>query len=324
MLIQNNNPSYKRPPIGSIETLAKVLSIKPDGLISLALHANAMYRVAKEIKKDNGDIRITYDAKGKLKVIQKRIKSRILDQVSYPRYLQGGISDSDFPRDYLRDAQIHTNSRTVITNDILKFFPSVSRFHIRSIWQNLFNFPPIVADCLTSLTIKDNELPQGVCTSSHLANLVFWNLEPQIVLKFKEKNMTYTRFVDDINVSTNDILSAKKKSFVISSINGMLSKKGLSPNRKKIVLSTNGFTAKGKKARIHNLNIGKPKVALSKDERNSIRAAVKECEIAKFNNVDDEVFSNLMKSAYGRVRRYRKLHSMSGTKLLNRLDAING
>lgn len=323
MLTKNNRPYYRRPPIGSIKTLAKVLSIKSGELISLALHANAMYRVAKKIEKKNGDIRITYDANSKLKIIQKRIKSRILDQVYYPHYLQGGISDPQFPRDYLRNAQMHTNNGTLISDDILKFFPSVSRFYIRNLWQNLFNFPPVVAECLTSLTVKDNELPQGACTSTHLANLIFWDSEPELVQVFERKNMTYTRFIDDINISTNDIISAKKKSFVIRGIHRMFNNKGLSPNRNKIEVSSQGFTASGKKASIHNLNIGKHKVALTKSVRNSIRAAVKDCELSKINNVDDEIIEKLMRSAYGRVRRYKKLHPILGIKLLNRLDTIN-
>src|SRR5690606_42051319 len=70
-------------------------------------------------------------------------------------------------------------SRIVINEDISGFFPSTSAEHVFNIWHELFGCSQEVSQCLTQLTTRRGELPQGAITSSFLANLVFWQDEPR-------------------------------------------------------------------------------------------------------------------------------------------------
>jgi len=241
-----------------------------------------------------------------------------LDNVYYPLYIQGGIRDPEHPRDYINNAKLHANKVIVISNDISSFFPSISKSIVKQIWQYLFNFPEDVATCLTELTTKENELPQGASTSAHIANLVFWDLEPELIKIFESEGYKYTRYIDDVNVSANVFLNNREKSLIIKRIHNMFSKKGVKPNRKKLKIYT-----KGKGISIHRLNAVRKKVTLPKKKRNEIRAAVKECEVAYQSDMDLKEYLSLLRSTYGRVRHLKQFHAVPGSHLIERLSKIN-
>lgn len=121
-------PFYRHAPILDLDTLAEVLELSRSQLDRMARSADRSYRCSPQKKKD-GSERITWDAHRQLKAAQHLIKERILAQVSYPLYLQGGIRDRDNPRDYARNAGIHAGSACVINEDISDFFPSTTFTH---------------------------------------------------------------------------------------------------------------------------------------------------------------------------------------------------
>ncbi|WP_253445646.1 reverse transcriptase family protein [Halomonas sp. Y3] len=189
-----NAPSYNQRRIGTLNALHLPLGMSVDELLSLAQRADGLYRIAKSITKPDGSIRNTYDALAPLKEVHRRIKSQILDHVDYPPYLTGSVKGCD----YKVNAALHTNARIVINEDISGFFPSTSAERVFNIWRGLFGFSQDVSQCLTQLTTRQGELPQGAITSSFLANLVFWQDEPALHARFASQGLIYSRYVDDI------------------------------------------------------------------------------------------------------------------------------
>ena len=152
-----NAPSYSQRRIGTLQALHVALGMPVGDLPTLAERANDLYRVAKSITKPDGSIRNTYDAREPLKEVHRRIKSQILDHVNYPAYLTGSIKGCD----YKVNASLHARARIVINEDISGFFPSTSADRVFSIWRGFFGFSEDVARCLTQLTTRHGELPQG-------------------------------------------------------------------------------------------------------------------------------------------------------------------
>lgn len=183
---------YKHAPIRDLDTLAEVLEVAPPKLERLARNADRMYRPVPKKKKD-GTVRMTWNAFRQLKAVHQLIKVRILAKATYPLYLHGGIRDRENPRDYARNAGIHAGQACVINEDIADFFPSTIPRQVRDIWEHFFRFSPDIAVCLTSLTTRRGELPQGAKTSNYLANLVFWRQEHELVLHLKALGWTYSR-----------------------------------------------------------------------------------------------------------------------------------
>ena len=308
----NSTPSYSQHRIGTLNSLRLPLGLSVDKLLSLAQRADGLYRVAKSITKPDGSIRKTYDALASLKAVHRRIKSQILDHVIYPAYLTGSIKGND----YKINAALHTNARIVINEDISGFFPSTSADRIFSIWRGFFGFSEDVARCLTQLTTRHGELPQGAITSSFLANLVFWRDEPELFGKFAAQGLVYSRYVDDIAVSSKTFLTNEAKTNVVRQVYGMLLKHGYQPKRAKHEISTSGTRMEVTKLSVNS------KPGLGKAVYSKTRAAVHDIErrIASGEVLSFErgPYAQVM----GRVQHLERFHPGKAAPLKKRLLAL--
>lgn len=260
--------SFRTRPIGSLDTLARMLQLSVAELEDICRNADRLYRIGKRERKDDGTVRVCYDALPALKSVQARIQCLILNKVEFPVYLQGGIKDPAMPRGQAANARLHLHQRTLVTVDIAQFFPSVRRWVVFDIWHRFFRCPPAVAECLTVLTTRSGSLPQGAKTSSLLANLVFWEKEWRLVAEFHTRGISYTRLTDDITCSSSTDLSCEQITNVISAVRALCLSKGLRLKRAKQTIARAGdrmITTK--------LVVGS-KTSLPKEKRSSIRAAV--------------------------------------------------
>ena len=127
--------SFSKRPIGTVEKLAGMLHHSVAELEEIAATADDRYRVGNRQLKNDGTWRICYDALGSLKSIQARIQCLILNQVTYPIYLQGSIKDRQCPRGQKANAGLHTRKRVLISEDIKQFFPSIGSKLVFDIWH---------------------------------------------------------------------------------------------------------------------------------------------------------------------------------------------
>ena len=305
-------PSYSQRRIGTLNALRLPLGLSVHELLSLAQRADGLYRVAKSIAKPDGSIRNTYDALPPLKEIHRRIKSQILDYVNYPAYLTGSIKGSD----YKVNAALHTNASIVINEDISGFFPSTSTERVFNIWYGLFGFSQEVSQCLTQLTTRQGELPQGAITSSFLANLVFWQDEPTLHAKLASQGLIYSRYVDDIAVSSKAFLTNQKKSEVVRQIYGMLLKNGYQPKRAKHEISTSG-----NRMEVTKLSVN-AKPGLGKAVYSRTRAAVRDIELRISNGEALSFERGPYAQAMGRVLHLERFHPGKAAPLKARLLAL--
>jgi hypothetical protein len=259
---------FSTRPIGSLDTLARMLQLTRTEIERLCRKADRLYRIGKREQKGDGSIRLCFDALAPLKSTQARIRCMILNRVDYPQYLQGGIKDRLSPRGQAANARLHVDKKTLITQDIRQFFPTIHRAIVFDIWQRFFRFPPDVAESLTKLTTKEGFLPQGSKTSDLLANLVFWEDEWRIVEDLHKRGITYTRLTDDITCSSTVELSAFEKTRCIEAIRNMCQRKGLKLKRQKQTIAHAGSRMVTTKLVVN------VKTSLPKERRSSIRAAV--------------------------------------------------
>lgn len=307
-------PFYKHAPIRDLDTLAEVLELSRSQLDRMARSADRSYRCSPQKKKD-GSERITWDAHRQLKAAQHLIKERILAQVSYPLYLQGGIRDRDNPRDYARNAGIHAGSACVINEDISNFFPSTTTTQVRTIWLHVFRFSPEVAECLTSLTTRHGEMPQGAKTSNHLANLVFWSDEHEFVRHLAVRGLTYSRLTDDISVSSRHPLSRDLKSEIVSKIYAFIKRHGYKPKYRKHAIFEHN-----ERMLVNNLVVNE-RPALTREERSAVRSLVhKAVRMVTSGGSLVEPFSRNHVS--GKVGKVKRFHPRTGQLLLEKVRRV--
>jgi len=202
-----NKFKYPYKGIQHLDSLAKALSIPIQELIEISRQANNLYIAQPPIKKDSSEKRYTFGAKSRLKKILIRINNIFLKRVQYPDFIQNVKGKS-----YITNAQKHVNSKIIFNEDIKNFFPSTKRKWILLVWKDFFHFSNEVAECLTNLTTKDGFLPQGAETSTYLANLIFFDIEPQLYANFTNQGLMYTRYVDNISISSKSNIEGNKKS----------------------------------------------------------------------------------------------------------------
>jgi len=268
-------------------------------------------------EKADGRYREIFDAFPALKKVQGKIKDRILLKVCYPSYLQGGIKDLNKPRDYVRNAAIHAGATIILSEDVADFFPSTTARLIHDVWKRFFNFPEDVAACLTKLTTKNDQLPQGAKTSSYLANLVFWDCEPRLYDALRKQGVTYSRFVDDISLSCRRKLTTREQTQFIAQVYGMLGSRGYRPKRSKHKIFTSG-----QRMAIHRLTVNAKKPTLPQKEQSQIRSIVAECEGLFSSKVQGQEYNETYNRASGKVAKLARLHPIAGRRLRERLARV--
>jgi hypothetical protein len=321
--VEMESPCYSYKPIYSIDSLALMLGEAPELLKQLAVNANKLYRYVPQEKKD-GSPRDTYDAHEPLKRVQRKIVDRLLARVKYPDYLHGGIRDSESPRSIYSNARPHSGARTVVLQDIENFFPSITVGTVLCIFKGFFNFSDEVSVLLVRLVTRDGTVPQGASTSSYLANLVFWDVEHRLVRWVRSNKMTYSRFADDITISSVFDMPVEIKTDVVRKVTGMLAAKGFTQKRKKMHVMKKGQTTtksiKVEPAIVTGLTVMGGRPSVPKQERNKIRAAVKTFEIMMEVRGAFVGCEGVYNSAMGRVGRLLACGQTEGFALKERLN----
>jgi Reverse transcriptase (RNA-dependent DNA polymerase) len=310
--LASNSLSHDCNPIHRSVALAKALHIDVIKLKILVENANNLYRPAKAETKKDGSIRQTYDANEPLKSLHRKIKTQLLDRVSFPQYLTGSIRG----RDYKTNAEIHLGAKIVISEDISSFFPSTTEAIVFDVWQNFFGFGEKVAKSLTALTTLDGKLPQGAITSPQLANLVFWRIEASLHADFQAEGITYSRFVDDMVASSKRTLSEDQKTAVIKKIYGMMLKRGYKPKRAKHEMTTSGG-----KMTVTKLTVNSS-AGIDKKQRSKIRAAVHKQEIALRTDMARDVVAEAQPKVAGKVALLGRFHQGKAKSLKERLSKV--
>lgn len=317
-----DKPLYPCKPIGSVEVLASTLGVHPLKLKSIAEKIENSY-TSYDLKPHpiTGKIRTVFDPKHELKKIQKRINSRIFTSVKFPQYIQGGIkATKDSKRDYIENATIHGRSQTLINLDVKNFYPNIKADAVKNIFKYFFRFSDDVVDILTKLTTYRGSLPQGGCTSSYLANLVFFNDEYRLVSSLRGKNIRYTRLLDDVTISCQKSLDNVTSEKIIKQVAAMLRKHGLSLKSAKTKVSDRKELHKEFEVTGLCVRASSPKVR--KQDRRYVRQLVFNCEQLAAQTRTSEEYHRLWNKTSGLVAKLVRLQHSEGKDYRKRLTQI--
>lgn len=307
-----NAPHYPFDRVQSIESLRHPLGMSPCDLERLERRASSLYFVAKRVEKEDGSYRVLYDTREPLKPVLQRINDHFLRRVIYPAYLTGGVPG----KDYTSSVAIHVGAKTVIKEDISKFYPSVGFDVVFDIWNRFFGFADEVAEMLAMLTTRDGHLEQGAPTSGYLANLALWDVEPALIQQLSAIGVTrYSRHVDDITMSSDQYLSPSKVGWVERQVTQTLLRKGLKINQAKHeVMQANG------QIKILKL-LGHTKASLPKNERSRVRAMVHDfCRRAQIGE-DLERLHRELPRVQGQAYKVKRFHPHKGKLLVEQVKS---
>lgn len=314
-----DKPYYPHSPIGSIAALAKTLGVIPGLLKDLSKDTSKSY-TKFSIETKSGKSRDVYEPKYELKRIQKRINSRIFEEIIFPQYLQGGIKDSNAPRDYIQNSKFHAGSKFLISIDIKNFYHSIQRDSVLSVFTNFFEFPDDVSEILTNLVTLEGKVPQGACTSSYIANLIFFNTEYSLVSRFRSRGLTYTRLLDDITISSPKLIPQEKATSIVKEAFSLAKKHNLRLNNKKTKLER----ADDLKAEysVTGVWVGHGVPKLRKCDRRHIRQLVYICEQEHKKSRYSDDYHKLWNRVSGQVAQLQRLEHPQAKVLRARMADI--
>jgi len=189
----------------------KILGTTKEELNCILFEIDTFYTEWKRDKLDNktgtprkdkdGNIlyRKIYPSSGRLKEIQRSLRTKILNKITYPDYIQGGVKGKSFAT----NARLHKGKKYKFCTDLKQFFPSVTnKLVFKALKMQGFN--TTIASYITKLTTYKGFIPQGTSTADALANLVFYHLKDKEIYQLcQTHNITYSRYIDDLIFSSS-------------------------------------------------------------------------------------------------------------------------
>lgn len=197
-----------------------------------------------------------------LKFVQRRILDRFLYQLETSEYSTAYCKGKSL----LDNASPHIGKECVLKLDISHFFDSITDDSVYLVFKQ-FRLSVPATSLLTHLCTYKGKLPQGAPTSPYIANLVMKHFDEKLGKWCKERNITYTRYCDDMTFSGDK--TSVRKSKIIVKVKVLLN--NMEMNDKKTI-----FISSSQQQRVTGIVVNE-KPAIPREIRRSIRQEVYYC-----------------------------------------------
>lgn len=315
---------FKKIGTGSISTINSLSSTlgvsRAEIEILLNTPIDQRYK-EKIIEKKHGGTRTVYNPSSLVRKLQQRIINRIFKPlVDWPYFVYGSIpkTKGNSAKDYVAAANVHAGAGCLLKMDIKDFFDNIQRELVFDVFFTFFKYPYPVSEFLTDICCRNDRLCQGALTSSYLAALCLFDVEAKMVTRIERKGVIYTRYVDDITISS------KKRgydfSYVENVIEEVLTSKDLPINKNK----TDVINLTSKPLLVHGLRVNTSNARLPIAEVKRIRAAVQHLEQAakEPNYINMPTYRAQFNKCLGRVNKLGRVGHIQHEALVRRLRKI--
>ncbi len=259
------------------------------------------------IKKANKEIREISAPSNELKYVQKRL-NEVLQLIYKPRkFVYGFIKEKSI----LDNAKSHKRKKYLLNIDLKDFFPSINFGRVRGLFiSKPYNLPSNIATYFAQICCTDI-LPQGAPTSPIISNMICAKLDGEISRLATKYKCTYSRFADDITISTSKnifpkelaIINTTGKSNVVLGdvLVSTVESNGFNINKNKIT-----FRPKIRRQEVTGLIVNK-KINIKREYIRQIRAMLHAWEKYGENNAETEFFNKYNKKDYRRNPKFRNI-----------------
>ena len=189
--------------------VAALLNFKPSALTYVLFKLTDKQKYTEfDIKKKSGGVRQITAPTGQLKTLQRNL-SRLLYECRAEIEAARGLKpiSHGFRRGHsiITNAKPHKNRRYVLNLDLENFFPTLNFGRVRGYFlkNNDFELHETVATTIAQIACFKNTLPQGSPCSPIISDLIAHLLDVRLVQLCKAHKCTYTRYADDLTISTN-------------------------------------------------------------------------------------------------------------------------
>lgn len=187
-----------------------------------------------DISKSNGKKRIISAPDRRLKMIQRKIAESLT--VVYRR--RNPVHGFTLGRSVKSNAVTHLHRRYILNIDLKDFFPSITEKRVLGLLQSI-GVDQDVAKIIVRICCNQGHLPQGAPSSPIISNMICFRLDKSLMEFAKTHRLLYTRYADDITISSYQPPSAVFEG--TRPLSGKLELSYLSDKLRQII-NSNGFS----------------------------------------------------------------------------------
>lgn len=307
----------KLPIIKDLCTLFKALNLEYSDLKWLFFsngRKDFLY-YKMNISKKNGGKRELQIPNDKLMTIQKAINRALLNKIRLSENCVGFVKNKSI----VTNAEKHIGAKVLLKFDIKDFFPSIKFYKVYKQFR-FIGYGEKVAKCLTMICVDSSgSLPQGAPTSPALSNIVCFKLDKRIANFCSNQNLIYTRYADDITISSLTVLEKKEINFIKKIIIKIINEEGFESNPEKLnVIYSNS------RMEVTGIVVNK-KLSVKKEVIREVENAIRYIKKYGLENHLDHIQcdkTNYVGHIYGLVSYIHMIDKEKGQKLLIELDEL--
>lgn len=236
------------PVLHAPADVAAALGLSIRQLRWLAFHTEAATRthyVTFPVPKRSGGTRMLSAPHKRLKLAQRWVLANVVNKLPTTEAAHGFVAG----RGIVTNAIPHVNATVVMNLDLENFFPSVTFYRVRAVFER-HGYSGSVASVLALLCTEcprttvtyagttyhaatgPRGLPQGAPTSPGLSNQVARKLDKRLMGIAAKLGLTYTRYADDLTFSGGDGI-VEKIGYLIARVRNIARDEGFVVNEKK-------------------------------------------------------------------------------------------
>ncbi|MDB8803593.1 reverse transcriptase family protein [Romboutsia sp. 1001216sp1] len=265
-----------------------------------------------KIPKKRGGYRTIESPNKSLKDAQRLIVELILKSIEISSYSTAFIEGSTIKD----NAKKHVNKKYVLNMDLKDFFNNIGKERVYNIFKSQ-NIPHREALKYTRICTYNGGIPQGASSSPYISNIVCINLDKRISSICNMIDADYTRYADDITISSNN----KNIKRYIKSIENIIIEEGFEINYDKVRLLSNNTR------QIVTGLVVNEKVGANKEYIKNIRQEIYYCkkygvkEHLKYSNIDisEEEYINQLRGKIGFIK---GINWKKGRKLFEMMEGL--
>lgn len=214
-----------------IKCISLDLRVKEKYINSIVRRSNYFYKDYNVPKRNGGQRRIS-QASPELKTLQYWIKANILSLMPISR----GAFAYNKGNSIKKHVAFHKDAYFIFHTDIQDFFPSITSEHLATVLTA--NRSKIEAaglwfddmlDVISSVCFRHNRLCIGTVSSPTICNIIMYSFDEYFVDYCNSHNWKYSRYADDIYISSREYLPNSLQ----NEVNQKLHEMGFSPNDNK-------------------------------------------------------------------------------------------
>ncbi|TGL45974.1 reverse transcriptase domain-containing protein [Leptospira perdikensis] len=189
--------------LNSVETVANILEVSPKILNYYTFKSENYQKFF--IRKKNGKPRTIYSPNTNIKILQQKLLY-IFNLLYKPnQYAYGYIKE----RNIVDNANKHLKKKFILNVDLSDYFPSITYRRVIGYLVKNLKIENTAARIITKLICVEDEkntfLPQGGVTSPLISNFISENLDKDLSYYLKRFRCEYTRYADDLTISSEDL-----------------------------------------------------------------------------------------------------------------------